>query len=182
MRDDSEHVTALIKELLILNRADRAPTIRPQSEKEIEWRKTKRTTVRQELVKASDLRDKHDVSAVISPEDMQQVLLDTLPPQMLCGKFQQTGRQFKPASGPTLQRMNTEKQYLNKCQGPALSASLAVRENAISTVTDIRQVGTRRFFVRSSTTERNRTSRSAPFSASGVEPADAIELRNLATA
>ena len=61
MSDDSEHVTALIKELPILNRADRAPTIRPQSEEEIEWRKTKRTTVRQELVKALDLRDKHDV-------------------------------------------------------------------------------------------------------------------------
>ena len=40
------------------------------------------------------------------------------------------------------------KQYLHvsvhscdKCQGPVLSASLAVRENAISNETDIRQVG-----------------------------------------
>lgn len=40
------------------------------------------------------------------------------------------------------------KQYLhvsvhscNKCQGPVVSASLAVRENAISKETDIRQVG-----------------------------------------
>ena len=40
------------------------------------------------------------------------------------------------------------KQYLhlsvhscNKCQGPAVSASLAVRENVISKETDIRQVG-----------------------------------------
>jgi hypothetical protein len=42
MSDGSEQVTALIKELLILNWSESAPTIESQTVKEIEGRKVKR--------------------------------------------------------------------------------------------------------------------------------------------
>jgi hypothetical protein len=57
MSDNSE-VTALIKELLILNRADCAPTIESQTEKETQGRKLKRRRIRQELVQVLHLRDR----------------------------------------------------------------------------------------------------------------------------
>jgi hypothetical protein len=38
VNDDSEQVTALIKELLILNRAESIPTVEPQTDKEMEGR------------------------------------------------------------------------------------------------------------------------------------------------
>jgi hypothetical protein len=50
MSDDSERVTVLIKELLILNRADRNPTLDPPIGKEVEERKFQRKRIRQELV------------------------------------------------------------------------------------------------------------------------------------
>lgn len=55
MSDDSEQVTALIKELLILNRAETIPTVEPPTDEEIEGRKAKRRRIRQELVQALDL-------------------------------------------------------------------------------------------------------------------------------
>jgi len=57
MSDNSE-VTALIKELLILNRAEITPTIESQTEREIEGRKAKRRRIRQELVQVLHLRDR----------------------------------------------------------------------------------------------------------------------------
>jgi hypothetical protein len=42
MTDDFEQVTALIKELLILNRAESSDPLRPQTEKEIEIKHFKR--------------------------------------------------------------------------------------------------------------------------------------------
>jgi hypothetical protein len=56
MSDNSE-VTALIKQLLILNRAE-SPMIEPQTEKEMEGRKAKRRRIRQELVQVLHLRDR----------------------------------------------------------------------------------------------------------------------------
>ena len=58
MSDDSEQVTALIKELLILNRADSTPSNESPTENEIEGRKSKRTRVRRELVQALHLRER----------------------------------------------------------------------------------------------------------------------------
>jgi hypothetical protein len=58
MSDDSQQVTALIKELLILNRAERSPTIERLTEKEIEGRETKRRRIRQELVQVLHLRNR----------------------------------------------------------------------------------------------------------------------------
>jgi hypothetical protein len=57
MSDDSE-VTALLKELLILNRAESAPTVESRTVKEIEGRKAKRRRIRQELVQVLHLRDR----------------------------------------------------------------------------------------------------------------------------
>jgi len=45
MSDDSEQVAALIKELLILNRAESTPTINFPTRKEIEGRKAKRKRI-----------------------------------------------------------------------------------------------------------------------------------------
>ena len=81
------------------------------------------------------------------------------------------------------------KQYLHlsayscdECHGPVVSASLAVRENAISKETDIRQVGAlclscghRQPSATGMTTVRH-------FSPTEWEPAGAIDLRNLTTA
>jgi hypothetical protein len=58
MSDHSEQVRALIKELLIFNRAESSHTILPPTEKDIEGRKAKRRWIRQELVQAVDLRDR----------------------------------------------------------------------------------------------------------------------------
>jgi hypothetical protein len=58
MSDDSEQVTALIKQLLILNRTESTPTIDSQNEREIEGRKAKRRRIRQELVQVLHLRDR----------------------------------------------------------------------------------------------------------------------------
>ena len=58
MSDDSEQVTALIKELLILKRAESTATIESPTEKEIEGRKFKRRRIRQELVQVLHLRDR----------------------------------------------------------------------------------------------------------------------------
>jgi hypothetical protein len=60
MSDHSEQVTALIKELLILNRAESSPTIEPPTEKEIEGRKVKRRRIRQELVQALHLHNRKE--------------------------------------------------------------------------------------------------------------------------
>jgi hypothetical protein len=57
MSDNSE-VTALIKELLVLNRADCTPTIESQTEKATQGRKLKRRRIRQELVQVLHLRDR----------------------------------------------------------------------------------------------------------------------------
>lgn len=81
------------------------------------------------------------------------------------------------------------KQYLNlsayscdKCHGPVVSASLAVRENVISKETDIRHVGAiclscgyRQPSATGMTIVRH-------FSPVEWEPGDAIDLRNLTTA
>lgn len=58
MSDDSEQVTILVKELLILNRAESIPAAESPTESEIEGRKVKRRRVRQELVQALHLRDR----------------------------------------------------------------------------------------------------------------------------
>ena len=58
MSDDSEQVTALIKELLILNRAESTPPLESPTKKEIEGRKSKRRRIRQELVQVLNLRDR----------------------------------------------------------------------------------------------------------------------------
>lgn len=50
MSDDSERVTALIKELLILNRAEGTSPLESPTAKEIEGRKSKRSRIRQKLV------------------------------------------------------------------------------------------------------------------------------------
>jgi hypothetical protein len=48
---DAGHVTALIKELLALNQAERAPTPDPASAEQLEYWKTERRRIRQELVR-----------------------------------------------------------------------------------------------------------------------------------
>jgi hypothetical protein len=50
MRNNSEHVTALIRELLMLNRIESAPTIEHPVGEEVGGRQAKRTRIRQELV------------------------------------------------------------------------------------------------------------------------------------
>lgn len=58
MGNDSEQVTALIKELLILNRAESNPMLEPPTVKEVEERKFKRKRIRQELVQVFYLHDR----------------------------------------------------------------------------------------------------------------------------
>jgi len=58
MSDDSEQITALIKELQILNRGESTPMIGSPSEKKMEERKAKRRRIRQELVRVLHLRDR----------------------------------------------------------------------------------------------------------------------------
>jgi hypothetical protein len=81
------------------------------------------------------------------------------------------------------------KQYLhlsvyscNKCHGPMVSASLAVRENAISKETDIRQVGA--ICLSCGLRDHNANGmvnvRHCP--PMEWEPADAIDLRSLTSA
>ena len=53
MSDDSEQVAALIKEPLILSRADSAPPVEPPTATEVEERKSKRKRLRQDLYKFS---------------------------------------------------------------------------------------------------------------------------------
>ena len=81
------------------------------------------------------------------------------------------------------------KQYLhvsvhscNKCQGPVVSASLAVRENAISKETDIRRVGAICLSCGHRQPEATGMVTVRHFSPVECEPADAIDLRNLTTA
>ena len=57
MTDDSRQVTTLIKELLVLNWAERTPTLEPPAVKEVEGRKSKRKKIRQELVQVLSLRE-----------------------------------------------------------------------------------------------------------------------------
>ena len=58
MSRDSEQATALIKELLILNRAESAPTRELPTVKEVEERKSKRKRIRQALVQVLGLHDR----------------------------------------------------------------------------------------------------------------------------
>jgi hypothetical protein len=58
MSNDSEQLTALIKELLILNAAESNPTLGPPTVKEVEERKFKRKRIRQELVQVLYLHDR----------------------------------------------------------------------------------------------------------------------------
>jgi len=58
MSDDSEQITALIKELQILNRGESTPMIGSPSEKKMEEREAKRRRIRQELVRVLHLRDR----------------------------------------------------------------------------------------------------------------------------
>jgi hypothetical protein len=70
----------------------------------------------------------------------------------------------------------------DKCCGPVVSASLALRENVISKETDIRQVGA----ICLSCGHRQRSTAAAAvvrhFSPVEWEPAHAVDLRNLTTA
>ena len=50
MGNDSEQVTALIKELLVLNRAESKPATESPTGNEVEERKVQRKRIRQELV------------------------------------------------------------------------------------------------------------------------------------
>jgi hypothetical protein len=81
------------------------------------------------------------------------------------------------------------KQYLHlsvyscdKCHGPVVSASLAVRENAISKETDIRQVGAMCLSCGQRQQNATGTVRVRHFSPVEWEPADVIDLRHLTTA
>ena len=58
MSDNSEPVTALIKQLLILNRVESTPTIESPVGEELEGRQAKRRRIRQELVRVLRLRDR----------------------------------------------------------------------------------------------------------------------------
>jgi len=58
MGDDSEQVTALIRQLPTLERAESTPRLEFQPEQEIEERIAKRTRIRQELVQVLHLRDR----------------------------------------------------------------------------------------------------------------------------
>jgi hypothetical protein len=59
MSNDSE-VTALVKELLIMNRAESTATVESQSVNEVEGRKSKRKRLRQELVQVLYRRDRKE--------------------------------------------------------------------------------------------------------------------------
>ena len=81
------------------------------------------------------------------------------------------------------------KQYLHlsayscdKCQGPVVSASLAVRENVISKETDIRRVGAICLSCGHRQPEATGPARVRYFSPVEWEPVDAIDLRTLTTA
>jgi hypothetical protein len=54
MSGDPEQVTALIRELLILNRTESAPAVAPLTIKEMKGRRSQRKKIRQELVQALD--------------------------------------------------------------------------------------------------------------------------------
>ena len=56
MSDHSDLVTALLKELLNLNRAENAPNTHPPSAEELEQRQSRRMKIRQELVLALSVR------------------------------------------------------------------------------------------------------------------------------
>jgi hypothetical protein len=58
MSDDRQQVAALIKELLILNRAESIPAVESPTENDIEGKKVKRIRIRQELVQALHLHDR----------------------------------------------------------------------------------------------------------------------------
>ena len=58
MSDDSDHMTALIKELLILNRAESTLALEPPTVKEVEGRRSKRKRIRQDLVQVLYLCDR----------------------------------------------------------------------------------------------------------------------------
>jgi len=55
MSDNSHQATVLIDELLNLNRAESVPVAHPPSSEEVEQRRSKRKSVRQELVQALSL-------------------------------------------------------------------------------------------------------------------------------
>lgn len=81
------------------------------------------------------------------------------------------------------------KQYLHlsayscdKCHGPVVSASLAVRENAISRETDIRPVGAICLSCGHRQPRSSGTTTVRHFSPVEWEPGDGIDLRNLTTA
>jgi len=57
MNNDSEQVTALIRELLVLNRAETAVKLKVPIAKETATRKSERKRIRQELVQVLNLRD-----------------------------------------------------------------------------------------------------------------------------
>lgn len=82
-----------------------------------------------------------------------------------------------------------KKQYLHlsayscdKCHGPVVSACFAVRENAISKETDIRQVGAICLSCGHRQHAATGTAAVRHFSPVEWEPGDAIDLRNLTTA
>lgn len=58
MSSNFERVTALIKELLALNRAESARTLAPSTPIQLERRKSKRKRIRQELVQVLGLHDR----------------------------------------------------------------------------------------------------------------------------
>jgi hypothetical protein len=81
------------------------------------------------------------------------------------------------------------KQYLHlsaysceSCHGPVVSASLAVRENAISKETDIRQVGAICLSCGHRAHNANGTASVCHFPPVEWEPVDAIDPRHLTTA
>jgi hypothetical protein len=58
MSRNSERVTALIKELLALNRVESVRTLEPRTPIQLEGRKSKRKRIRQELVQVLGLHDR----------------------------------------------------------------------------------------------------------------------------
>jgi len=58
MSRNSERVTALVKELLALNRAESARTLESRTPIQLEGRKSKRKRIRQELVRVLGLHDR----------------------------------------------------------------------------------------------------------------------------
>ena len=56
VNDSADHVDALIKELLALDRTESVPTLHPSSTAEVEQQQAKRKKVRQALVLALSLR------------------------------------------------------------------------------------------------------------------------------